>query len=189
MRITRIETRTISMRLAEAYVIAYEAVESARNVLVRVETDDGVVGFGCAAPDQPVTGETAETVEAAISNVVEPVLRGCDPVRWSAALEEAKRVVVCVAGGAGGGGHGAVRHCREGGGAAGVEAAGRLPRIHRDERDDRNSARGRDGGCGETLAREGFPLFEDQGWARCRGRYCADSEGSGSRRAGNRAAV
>ena len=81
------------MRLAEAYVIAYEAVESACNVLVRVETDGGVVGFGCAAPDQPVTGETAETVEAAISNVVEPVLRGCDPVRWSAALEEAKRVV------------------------------------------------------------------------------------------------
>jgi len=91
MKITRVEAKTVTMPLKEAYTIAYETIESACNVFLRVETDSGIVGFGCAAPDQPVTGETPETVWGAISNVIEPALRGADPLRWSLLLEDLKR--------------------------------------------------------------------------------------------------
>jgi len=91
MKITRVDAKTVTMPLKEAYTIAYETIESACNVFLRVETDAGIAGFGCAAPDQPVTGETVETVQGAVSNVIEPALRGADPLRWSLLLEELKR--------------------------------------------------------------------------------------------------
>ena len=91
MKITSVNAKTITMPLKEGYTIAYETVESACNVFLRVETDSGIVGFGCAAPDQPVTGETAETVQEAITNIVEPALRGADPLRRALLLEDLKR--------------------------------------------------------------------------------------------------
>ena len=88
MKITRVETKTVTMPLEEGYTIAYETVESACNVFLRLETDGDIVGFGCAAPDQPVTGETPATVQAAMMNVIEPALRHADPLRWSWIMEE-----------------------------------------------------------------------------------------------------
>ncbi len=91
MKITSVEAKTVTMPLKEAYTIAYETVDLACNVFLRVDTDGGVVGFGCAAPDQPVTGETPETVRRAITDIVEPALRGADPLRWSLILDDMRR--------------------------------------------------------------------------------------------------
>jgi len=81
MRITGLEYRRVDMRLTEPYVIAYETIESATNVFLRVLTDRGIVGYGCAGPDVSVTGETPESVLQACGDVLEPVLRGADPLR------------------------------------------------------------------------------------------------------------
>ena len=51
MRITHLEAWPIKMQLAEPYAIAYENIDSTTNVFLRIETDRGFVGFGCAAPD------------------------------------------------------------------------------------------------------------------------------------------
>lgn len=79
------------MPLAEPYTIAYETIAAATNVFLRIETDAGVTGFGCAAPDEAVTGETPDGVRHGIADVVDPVLCKADPLRWSALLEELKR--------------------------------------------------------------------------------------------------
>jgi L-alanine-DL-glutamate epimerase-like enolase superfamily enzyme len=81
MKITKIETWKVSMRLSEPYAIAYETVNSATNVFLRIETNCGTVGYGCAAPDQMVTGETPESVLQVLIDVVEPAIKGSDPLR------------------------------------------------------------------------------------------------------------
>jgi L-alanine-DL-glutamate epimerase-like enolase superfamily enzyme len=87
MRIVGCEFWPVTMRLAEPYRIAYETVETTTNVFLRLSTDAGLTGLGCAAPDEQVTGETAATVLATLREVVEPAARGADPFRMSHLLE------------------------------------------------------------------------------------------------------
>jgi L-alanine-DL-glutamate epimerase-like enolase superfamily enzyme len=81
MKITRLEIWPVDMRLAEPYSIAYERVDSTTNVFLRLETNTGIVGYGCAAPDKQVTGETPETVIKICSDVIDAVLKQTDPLR------------------------------------------------------------------------------------------------------------
>lgn len=69
------------MRLAEPYAIAHEEFDRAENVFLRLLTDTGPIGLGCAAPDFGVTGETAETVLTAIDGIVREQIMGLDPRR------------------------------------------------------------------------------------------------------------
>ena len=87
MRITRVESWRVDMRLAEPYTIAYETVDRVSNLLLRIDLDAGPSGFGCAAPDLAVTGESPETVLEVLRRVVEPVLKGADPMRRLVHLE------------------------------------------------------------------------------------------------------
>ena len=81
MKITVIEAWPVKMRLAVPYTIAYETVDSTTNVFLRIETNTGISGFGCAAPDFQVTGETPESVLESTSNFVQSALKGSDPLR------------------------------------------------------------------------------------------------------------
>ena len=81
MKITHVEAWPVKMPLATPYTIAYETVDSATNVFVRLETDGPHVGYGCAAPDPIVTEESPESVLEVIKDTAEPILKGADPVR------------------------------------------------------------------------------------------------------------
>lgn len=81
MRITGLEAWPHEMRLAEPYAIAHEEFDRAENVFLRLLTDTGPVGLGCAGPDFGVTGENAQTVMAAIDGVVRERVLGLDPLR------------------------------------------------------------------------------------------------------------
>ncbi len=80
MLITQTEAWHAELRLTEPYRIAYETIDSAPHVFLRVETNKGIVGYGCAAPDLEVTGETSETVLKACEDYIQPMLKGTDPV-------------------------------------------------------------------------------------------------------------
>lgn len=90
MKITRIEAWPVEMKLSEPYTIAYETVEHTTNVFMRVETNQAITGFGCAAPDQMITGETPESVLKGIAGVVETELKGADPLRTARIIERLK---------------------------------------------------------------------------------------------------
>ena len=81
MRIKTVEAWAVEMKLAEPYTIAYETVDHTTNVFMRVETTNGKVGYGCAAPDLEVTGETAQTVLDDVESEIAPSVTGSDPLR------------------------------------------------------------------------------------------------------------
>jgi len=87
MKIRSVEAWAETFRLSDPYTIAYESVDEATNVFLRVTTDSRLVGFGCSAPDDAVTGESPETALRAIAEIVEPVVLGMDPLRAAVVME------------------------------------------------------------------------------------------------------
>ncbi len=90
MKIRSLEAWPVEMPLQEPYTIAYETVENTINVFLRIETSAGITGYGCAAPDQYITGETPQTVLQSVSGPISSLLRGSDPLRFTMLLEKLK---------------------------------------------------------------------------------------------------
>ncbi|MBN1301656.1 MAG: dipeptide epimerase [Melioribacteraceae bacterium] len=88
MKITSISACSVDMKLKEPYTIAYETVSHTTNIFIKIETNTGITGFGCAAPDLPVTGETSGSVLRAVKDSIEPSLKGADPHRLIYQLEK-----------------------------------------------------------------------------------------------------
>lgn len=90
MKITNIDAWPVEMRLTEPYTIAYERIEKTTNIFIRIDTDKDIIGFGCAAPDKQITGETPENMLQTLNDIVLPGIKGSDPIRHSMLLERLK---------------------------------------------------------------------------------------------------
>lgn len=88
MKIIKVDAWPVAMRLAESYTIAYQTIETTTNIFLRIETDRGIVGFGCAAPDAAITGETDTTILNIINNIVAPAIISSEPLRLVKILEK-----------------------------------------------------------------------------------------------------
>ena len=75
MNIKRIQPIAVSLPLSKPIKMAGVELRTADNVLVRLETDKGLVGWGEAASAPSMTGETVESMMAAIRYLV-PYLEG-----------------------------------------------------------------------------------------------------------------
>lgn len=93
MKIISLSCYPIDLPLTEPYTIFYETVDRSVNVILRVETDSGLTGWGCAAPDLPVTGETAETVMNDFQQFIEPILRGLNPLHYIRVHESVRNLI------------------------------------------------------------------------------------------------
>ncbi|WP_291296158.1 enolase C-terminal domain-like protein [Elioraea sp.] len=82
LRITRIDSAIGMVRAHGSGAIARHV----GRVILRIETADGVVGLGEAAPWAPF-GNTADTTAAALDGPLRAVLIGADPARIAAAAE------------------------------------------------------------------------------------------------------
>ncbi|MGD8702991.1 MAG: dipeptide epimerase [Desulfosarcina sp.] len=94
MKITRMEAWPVTMKLAEPYKIAYETISVTTNVFLRIETSSGIVGYGCAAPDLEVTGETHQDVMTACNNVIIPAFKGSDALRPIMLMERIRKPLI-----------------------------------------------------------------------------------------------
>jgi L-alanine-DL-glutamate epimerase-like enolase superfamily enzyme len=88
MKISAFEIWPVTMPLTEPYTIAYETITTATNIFLRLETNEGIAGFGCAAPDPQVTGETPAGVLQICRQTILPRLENRDPLRIARRLEE-----------------------------------------------------------------------------------------------------
>jgi L-alanine-DL-glutamate epimerase-like enolase superfamily enzyme len=78
MKIRRIEPIAVNIPMKKPVVMAGVEIRIAENVLVRLEADDGTVGWGEAASAPTMTGETVESMLAAIMYLT-PALIGQAP--------------------------------------------------------------------------------------------------------------
>jgi muconate cycloisomerase len=75
MKIKAIEPIAVSLPMKKPVQMAGETVTRADNVLVRIESDDGVVGWGEAASAPTMTGETVASMMAAVALLVPGLLK------------------------------------------------------------------------------------------------------------------
>ena len=78
MKITDIKWEKLHINLLEPIKIAFTEIDYAEVVLIKVTTDEGLVGYGEAAPFAPVTGATPDGV-IAVLEMLKPGLIGMDP--------------------------------------------------------------------------------------------------------------
>jgi len=78
MKIRSFEAVSVDLPLREGYRIANHTIEFARNMLVRVESDDDVIGFGSAAPANNEGGESDESCLAALNGPLRELALGAE---------------------------------------------------------------------------------------------------------------
>jgi len=81
LRIVRVEAIPVALPLKKAVVMAGERIERAYNLLVRVEAENGLVGWGEAASAPLMTGDVLPGMVAAINNHLAPLVTGQDALR------------------------------------------------------------------------------------------------------------
>jgi L-alanine-DL-glutamate epimerase-like enolase superfamily enzyme len=75
VKIKRVEPMAVSLPMQKPVFMAGVEIRHADNVLVRIESDDGVIGWGEAASAPTMTGETVESMMAAIAYLT-PAVEG-----------------------------------------------------------------------------------------------------------------
>jgi muconate cycloisomerase len=75
MNIKTVESIPISLLMRKPVIMAGEEVRCALNMLLRIEADDGTSGWGEAAAAPTMTGETLESMVAAVRHLA-PALQG-----------------------------------------------------------------------------------------------------------------
>ena len=88
MKIKRIEVIPLHLPMLKPMKMAFEEVKHSENALVRVETDEGVVGWGDAPSAPTMTGETLESMVAAVRYLA-PRLEGMPADEISAVIARA----------------------------------------------------------------------------------------------------
>jgi muconate cycloisomerase len=91
VRIKTIEPIAVSLPMKKPVKMAGETVTRADNVLLRIESDDGVVGWGEAASAPTMTGETVASMMAAVAHMAPGLLeRAADDFAGAAAAMDAQ---------------------------------------------------------------------------------------------------
>jgi len=78
MKIQSITLADISIPLHKPFITALRRVEAMSSVLVRIETNEGYIGYGEAPPTAAITGETMGSIRAAIEERIGPSIIGLD---------------------------------------------------------------------------------------------------------------
>jgi L-Ala-D/L-Glu epimerase len=92
MKISKIELFKLNVPLKSPFVISLETITHAENVVVRLETDKGLVGWGECSPYKTIAGETRETCFA-VGQIFAKILKGANPLALNNCLIQLDRAI------------------------------------------------------------------------------------------------
>lgn len=78
MKITGIEIGKVKIPLKKPFITALRRVDYAEDIIIKLTTDTGNIGFGSAPPTVVITGDGQESIVAAIKNIIAPKIIGMD---------------------------------------------------------------------------------------------------------------
>lgn len=87
MRITAIHIYAIRLPLRIPFVVSYHSYNDMPSIIVKIETDEGLVGYGEGVADEHVTGETWESTFSILKHTLAPRLLGTNPLHIEALHE------------------------------------------------------------------------------------------------------
>lgn len=89
MKVIGIEAIPLQAELKEPFRFGRVVRTRSSNVLVRIDTDEGIVGWGEACPVPQLTAETQESIVTVIRDRVAPLIIGRDALSWRSTVAEA----------------------------------------------------------------------------------------------------
>lgn len=78
MKITSVRIGEVFVPLATPFKTALRTVENVEDILIRIDTDTGVSGYGEAAPTAVITGDTKGSIITAVRDYIAPAITGMD---------------------------------------------------------------------------------------------------------------
>lgn len=93
MKIKRIQFWKADLELTKPYTIATKTVDSAENVFVFIELENGTYGIGSGAPSEFVTGESIQDSMQALEEHAESLLAGKEIEHYSGIIRSAEALL------------------------------------------------------------------------------------------------
>lgn len=93
MKIKEIDIYAIRLPLIDPFIISYSTFEDMPSIIVKMTTEDGLVGYGEAVADEHVTGETWESTYALLKHTLAPLLIGQNPMEFERIHEKMDKAV------------------------------------------------------------------------------------------------
>lgn len=93
MKITAIHLYAIQLPLIDPFVISYHSYDTIPSVIVKIDTDEGITGYGEGVADEHVTGETWEGVFHILKHTLGPALIGQNPLEIEKIHDLMNRVI------------------------------------------------------------------------------------------------
>ncbi|WP_342567296.1 dipeptide epimerase [Psychrobacillus sp. FSL K6-4046] len=94
MKIQAIETFYVAVPLTKPFKTALRTVTTAFSVVVKVTSDEGKVGYGEAPPTHVITGESLESIQYAINEIISPQLIGLSLLEKEIIFQKLHKVLV-----------------------------------------------------------------------------------------------
>ena len=79
MKIIKAHIHRVEFPLKEPFIISYATYPNMPAIIIKLETDTGLVGYGEAVPDEHVTGEQAAGTYEILKNILIPQILGENP--------------------------------------------------------------------------------------------------------------
>lgn len=80
MKITAIHLFAIRLPLIKPFIVSYQTYLDMPSIIVKIETDEGITGYGEGVADEHVTGETWMSTYHTIKHTLAPSLIGSNPL-------------------------------------------------------------------------------------------------------------
>lgn len=76
MKIKDLKVYSLKIPLIKEFKTSLRTVKTAAEIIVKIESDNGKIGFGEAAPTAVITGDTAQSISGLIKNNIRSILMG-----------------------------------------------------------------------------------------------------------------